>query len=304
MVPWSLVSCVPTGAQAPRVAARDARGVVSAVPPLDGVGDLAAVLERWPELAPALRRWTPTDGVPLPDARVLAPLRSPRKLICAGANYSDHLREMGITGLPPGLEPYFFLLPPTTIVGPGDDVVIPADPAARVDWEAELAVVIGVPGRHIPVHRALEHVAGYTIMNDVTARGYHGRRSPLAPPFAYDWLAAKGVDTFSPLGPGLTPSWFVDDPQALTIRLWRNGELEQHGSTADMIFPVARLVAAASETMTLEAGDVIATGTPAGVGVAQGKALADGDVLRVEIAPLGVLENAVRATSDVAVPVA
>ncbi len=304
MTPWSLVSCVPTGAEAPLVAARDARGVVSTVPALDRVGDLAAVLERWLELAPALRRWAPADGVPLPDARVLAPLRSPRKLICAGANYSDHLREMGITELPPGLEPYFFLLPPTSIVGPGDHVVIPADPAARVDWEAELAVVIGAPGRDIPVDRALEHVAGYMIVNDVTARGYHGRRSPLAPPFAYDWLAAKGVDTFSPLGPGLTPSWFVDDPQALTIRLWRNGELEQHGSTADMIFPVARLVAAASETMTLEAGDVIATGTPAGVGVAQGKALADGDVLRVEIAPLGVLENAVRATSDVAVPVA
>ena len=303
---WSLVSVLPAGGVTPVLAAASGDHL-STVPPLEDVPDLAGpdladAVAAWPTVAPRLRSWDPADGVPLDGARVLAPLRSPRKLICAGANYSDHLREMGIPQIPPGLEPYFFLLPPTSIAGPGDDVVIPDDPAARVDWEAELAVVIGVPGRDIPVDRALDHVAGYTIMNDVSARGYHGRKNPLAPPFAYDWLASKGLDTFSPLGPGITPSWLVDDPQALSIRLWRNGQLEQDGTSADMIFPVARLIAAASATMTLEAGDVIATGTPAGVGVAQQKALADGDVLRAEIAGLGVLENPVRVRVPAAVP--
>ena len=160
--------------------------------------------------------------------------------------------------------------------------------------------MIGRPGRDIPEDEAPAYVAGYTIMNDVSARGYHGRAHPLAPPFAYDWLASKGLDTFSPLGPSITPAWLVDDPQALPVRMWRNGELEQDGNTRDMIFSVARLIAAASATMTLEPGDVIATGTPAGVGVAQGKAIGDGDTLRVEIGGLGVLTNPVRTA--VAVP--
>jgi len=262
---------------------------------------LVSVLTAWSAVEPLLRSFDPADGVPMAGT-VLAPVRSPRKLICAGANYVDHLREMGIPQLPPGLEPYFFLLPPTSIAGPDDVVVIPTDPGARVDWEAELAVVIGTPGRGISEDDALDHVAGYTIMNDVSARGYHGRQNPLAPPFAYDWLASKGADTFSPLGPGITPSWLVADPQDLPVRLWRNGELEQDGNTRDMIFTVRRLIAAASAAMTLEPGDVIATGTPAGVGVAQGKALVDGDVLRVEIGGLGVLENAVRVASPIPVP--
>jgi 2,4-didehydro-3-deoxy-L-rhamnonate hydrolase len=303
MPSWSLVSVLPDGAAAPVPAALSG-GHLTSVPPLDRFADLADAVAAWAEVAPALRGWDPADGVPIEGARVLAPLRSPRKLICAGANYVDHLREMGIPELPAGLEPYFFLLPPTSISGPGDAVVIPAAPAARVDWEAELAVVIGTPGRDIPVDRALDHVAGYTIMNDVSARGYHARSNPLAPPFAYDWLGSKGLDTFSPLGPGITPAWLVDDPQTLPIRLWRNGELQQDGTAADMIFPVARLISAASATMTLEPGDVLATGTPAGVGVARGKALADGDLLRVEIGGLGVLENPVRVRVPAPVPTA
>jgi len=268
------------------------------IPLLESYADVSDVVTDWEAVAPGLRSFDPADGVPLGTARVLAPLRSPRKLICAGANYAGHLKEMGIPRLPAGLEPYFFLLPPTTIAGPGDPVIIPVDPAARVDWEAELAVVIGVKGRDIPLDRALGHVAGYTIMNDISARGYHGRNNPLAPPFAYDWLASKGIDSFSPVGPGITPAWFVGDPQDVPIRLWRNGELEQDGNTGDMIFPVARLIAAASRIMTLEPGDVIATGTPAGVGVARGKSLADGDVLRVEVGGLGVLENPVLTAAD------
>lgn len=302
MSTWGLVSVRSEDGSGARVAA-SSDGRLTSIPPLAGYADVADVVAAWAVVEPLLRSFDPADGVPL-EGTVLAPLRSPRKLICAGANYVDHLREMGIGQLPSGLEPYFFLLPPTSIVGPGDVVLIPPDPGARVDWEAELAVVIGVPGRDIAPDDALAHVAGYTIMNDVSARGYHGRQQPLAPPFAYDWLASKGADTFSPLGPGITPSWFVADPQDLTVRLWRNGELEQDGNTRDMIFNVCRLIAAASAVMTLEPGDVLATGTPAGVGVAKGKALADGDVVRVEIGGLGVLENAVRVGSLVTVPTA
>ncbi len=301
---WSLVSVLVEDGEAARLAALMPDGRLTTIPQLDAYPDVADVLHEWGALAPALRGWDPADGVPIPIGQVLAPLRSPRKLICAGANYVDHLREMDIPRVPPGLEPYFFLLPPTTIAGPGDPVLIPADPDARVDWEAELAVVIGVTGRDIPIDKALEHVAGYTILNDISARGWHGRPNPLAPPFAYDWLGSKGRDTFSPLGPGITPSWFVSDPQSLSIRLWRNGELEQDGNTANMIFSVARLVAAASAVMTLEPGDVIATGTPAGVGVAQGKSLVEGDVLRVEIESLGRLENPVQVVSPADAPAA
>jgi 2,4-didehydro-3-deoxy-L-rhamnonate hydrolase len=302
MASWSLVSVLPAGADEPCTAV-SVEGQLRSVPPLARFGDLTGVIAAWPTAADVLRGFDPADGVPV-RGRVLAPLRSPRKLICAGANYRDHLREMGIPELPADLEPYFFLLPPTSIAGPEDAVVIPDDPGARVDWEAELAVVIGRAGRDIAEDDALAHVAGYTIMNDISARGYHGRAHPLAPPFAYDWLASKGLDTFSPLGPGITPAWLVEDPQALPVRMWRNGRLEQDGTTRDMIFTVARLIAAASATMTLEPGDVIATGTPAGVGVAQGKAIGDGDTLRVEIGGLGVLTNPVRTAVAVPAPAA
>ncbi|MFG3013880.1 fumarylacetoacetate hydrolase family protein [Streptomyces cinerochromogenes] len=268
------------------------------IPLLAGYPDVASVLEEWESLASALRAWRPADGVPLSDVRLLAPLPSPRKLICAGANYHSHLREMGVSDTPPDLEPFFFLLPPTSITGPGGAVTIPDDPTARVDWEAELGVVIGRRAHGIPVERALEAVAGYTVVNDITARGLHARRNPLAPPFAYDWLASKGRDTFTPIGPGVTPSWFVPDPQALPVRLWRNGVLEQDGSTGEMIAPVARLVSEASALMTLEPGDIIATGTPAGVGVAKGTSLVPGDQLSVEIDPLGRLDNPVRLAAE------
>jgi 2-keto-4-pentenoate hydratase/2-oxohepta-3-ene-1,7-dioic acid hydratase in catechol pathway len=292
MATWGLVSALPKGGAEPHPAALVGDQVVE-VPALAGYADVLDVIRDWETIAPALRDWDPAGAKPAGELRLLAPVRSPRKLICAGANYRAHAREMGITELPPGLKPFFFLLPPTTIIGPGDPVRIPDDDAARVDWEAELAVVIGLPGRDIPEARALEHVAGYSILNDISARGFHARPNPLAPPFTYDWLASKGLDSFCPLGPSLVPSWFVPDPQNLPIRLWRNETLQQNGTTADMIFTVAQLIATASAIMTLEPGDIIATGTPSGVGVAKGASLADGDLVRIGIGPLGVLENPV-----------
>ncbi|MER7789691.1 fumarylacetoacetate hydrolase family protein [Streptomyces sp. NPDC097640] len=295
MSAWSLVTCRPQDEGAASfVAVVDTEGRVRRHPDLARYPDVGAAMSDWADLEPALRGWQPTEGELVEEALLLTPVPSPGKLVFAGANYRDHLREMGVGEVPNGMEPYFFLLPPTTIVGPDDTITIPDDPDARVDWEAELGVVIGRRVHDVPVEQALDAVAGYTVVNDISARGLHARSNPLAPPFAYDWLASKGRDTFSPIGPAVTPAWFVPDPQTLPVRLWRNGVLEQDGNTKDMIFSVAQLVSAASALMTLEPGDVLATGTPAGVGVAKGIALRAGDRLRIEIEPLGVLANEVR----------
>lgn len=298
MPTWNLVSVTTNDGAAARVAA-SCDGRLTTIPPLAGYADLVDVVRDWAAAEPLLRGFDPADGAPIEGA-VLAPLRWPRKVICAGANYVDHLREMGITELPEGMEPYFFLLPPTAIIGSGETVLIPADPAARVDWEAELTIVIGRAGRNISEAEALRHVAGYTVMNDISARGHHRKAHPLAPPFTFDWLGSKGRDTFCPLGSGITPAWLVADPQDLSIRQWRNGVLEQDGNTSDMIFSVRALIAAASAVMTLEPGDIIATGTPAGVGVPRNLSLSDGDVLRIEIAGVGILENPVRFEPEAA----
>ncbi len=301
---WSLVTCssdtdAPKGSADSFVAFAMDDGTywtAAEVAPFSHVGQMVA---QWEVLEPSLRRADPTAGSQVNPERVVAPLPQPGKLICAGANYRDHLREMGIAEVPPTMEPFFFLLPSTSISGPGDQVTIPADPAAKVDWEAELGVIIGVPARNVPPGRALDLVAGYTVVNDISSRGRHRRPDPLAPPFAFDWLSSKGEDGFTPIGPGLRPAWFIDDPQKLSIRLWRNDILEQDGTTADMIFNVAQLVSAASERMTLQPGDVIATGTPAGVGAGKERFLADGDSIRVEIAGVGALVNGISVRSAV-----
>jgi 2,4-didehydro-3-deoxy-L-rhamnonate hydrolase len=291
---WSLVTY--SDGDGDHVGALDADGRVVRVPERARGPGLMAVMDRWDEVAAALASWSPHDGEPIDGAVVRAPLRYPRKLICAGANYGDHVAEMNVTDVPDPLEPFFFLLPPTTtIVGPGDAIRIPPDPSWRVDWEAELAVIIGRGGRAIAAGEAREHVAGYSIINDISARGRHKRPDPLAPPFAFDWLSAKGPDSFCPMGPGLTPDWLVADPHDLAIRCSVNGELKQDGNTRDMINDAWRLIEAVSSFVTLEPGDVIATGTPAGVGVARGEQLAGGDEVTAEIAGLGRLVNPVVA---------
>lgn len=226
--------------------------------------------------------------------KILAPLLWPRKVICAGVNYRHHIREMG--GEVPGddWKPYFFLKPPTTtVIGPTDSIIVHSPETARYDWEAELAVVIGIGGRDIPPEDALDHVAGYCVANDITARGYHKRETVPAEAFRYDWVAAKAIDGSLPLGPGITPSFQIPDPQSLRLRLWVNGGLQQDESTADMICTVAELVSAASGIVTLEPGDVIATGTPSGVGAGRGLYLQPGDVVRTSIDGLGTLQNIV-----------
>jgi 2-keto-4-pentenoate hydratase/2-oxohepta-3-ene-1,7-dioic acid hydratase in catechol pathway len=261
-------------------------------------------LKRWSTMLELVSDWEQAEGVlrgletndaPIVDYdALLPPLLWPRKVVCAGVNYRRHMREMGGEIPAEGWRPFFFLkAPTTTVIGPRDPIIVRSPEKARYDWEAELAVVIGVGGRDIPSEDALVRVAGYCVANDVTARGYHRRQSVPADAFIYDWFAAKSIDSSLPLGPGITPSFQVPDPQDLHLRLWVNDDLQQDESTSDMVCTVAELVSAASEVVTLEPGDVITTGTPSGVGAGRGLFLRAGDVVRVTIDGLGTLENMV-----------
>ena len=257
------------------------------------------LLADWAAAERVLRGLDVADAPVIAYDALLAPLRWPRKVVCAGVNYRRHMREMGGEIPARGWRPFFFLkAPTTTVIGPRDPIIVRSPEQARYDWEAELAVVIGVGGRDIPPQDALAHVAGYCVANDVTARGHHRREAVPADAFVYDWFAAKSMDGSFPLGPGITPAFQVPDPQDLRLRLWVNGELQQDESTSDMVCPVAELVAAASEVVTLEPGDVIATGTPSGVGAGRGLYLRHGDVVRTTIDGLGTLENTVIDPSE------
>jgi 2,4-didehydro-3-deoxy-L-rhamnonate hydrolase len=295
---WSLVTYVLGDDPRARVGVLRASTAVCDVPELSEYEGLMPAIQSWPEVSALLEVLDPGPHEPLANARILTPLRYPRKILCAGANYWSHLSEMGGTAGDGALDPYFFLVPGTTIVGPGDPIEVPVDDHAMVDWEGELAVVIGRHARNISVESAPACVAGYTICNDVSARGLHRRSSYAAPPFEWDWLRSKGRDTFLPIGPGLTPSWLVDDPHDLHLRVWVNGALKQDARTSDLIVDVWRLIAAASALVTLEPGDVITTGTPAGVGAPKGEFLRPGDVVTVEIEGLGRLSNPVRSEPE------
>jgi 2-keto-4-pentenoate hydratase/2-oxohepta-3-ene-1,7-dioic acid hydratase in catechol pathway len=277
-----------------RLGVRQSDGTVHAPPELKQWASMLDLLDNWPQALGVLSAMSPADAPGIDDAALLAPISFPRKVLCAGVNYRRHILEMGAEVPGDGWEPFFFLkTPSTTVIGPSDDILIRDAERARYDWEAELAVVIGVRGRDIPRDRALDHVAGYCVANDVTARGYHRRQGVPAEAFAYDWFAAKSIDTSLPLGPGITPAFLVGDPQDLRLRLWVNDTLEQDETTGDMVCPVDQLIAAASSVVTLEPGDVICTGTPSGVGAGRGLSLRHGDVVRVAIDGLGEITNRV-----------
>lgn len=213
-----------------------------------------------------------TDRIaPLDKVQLLAPVL-PSKILCVGRNYADHAAELG-NDVP--AEPLIFSKPSTAVVGPGDDIRLPAL-SADVHHEAELAVVIGRWSRRVPVENALESVLGYTCANDVTARDLQRRDG--------QWTRAKGFDTFCPLGPWIDTD--ADPTDGLTVRCTVNGTLRQDGTTADLVFGVAQLVAYCSAFATLLPGDVLLTGTPAGVGP-----LADGDTVTIDIEGLGELTN-------------
>ena len=212
------------------------------------------------------------------DVRLAAPLPRPGKLVCIGLNYRDHAIE---TGADIPSEPVMFMKATTAVCGPGDDLVLP--PAStHTDWEVELAVVIGRHGRHLSEVEAAAVVFGYTVMVDYSERVWQKERGG-------QWTKGKSYDRFAPIGPWLVTAEEVADPQALRLSLRVNGEVMQNGTTADMIFGVPRLVAAVSEFMTLEPGDVISTGTPAGVGAGMKppRYLRPGDLVEAEIEGIG-----------------
>ena len=211
--------------------------------------------------------------------RLLPPV-TPTKIVCVGLNYRAHIAESvtAVAGSPPPDEPLLFLKPPSAVIASGEPIRRPPE-LERMDPEAELAVVIGRRARRVTAERALDHVAGLTAFNDVSARDYQRRDN--------QWARAKGFDTFAPLGPWLAIGLA---PDRLAVECRVNGERRQQGSTADLIFPVPFLIAHISRIMTLEPGDVIATGTPAGVA-----GVAVGDVIEVEVEGVGVLVNRVEA---------
>ena len=212
----------------------------------------------------------------LPSAEVtFGPPCRPSKIVAVGVNYRGHAREMG-HALPE--EPKLFLKPPSSLIGPGDVIRLPPM-ASRVDYEAELGVVVGRRARKVPRERALDFLLGCTCFNDVTARDLQKKDG--------QWTRAKSFDTFAPLGPAIVTGL---DPSALVVESRLNGKRRQRSSTADLIFGVPELVSFISSVMTLRPGDVIATGTPAGIGP-----MGPGDVVEVSIAGIGVLRNEVRA---------
>jgi 2-keto-4-pentenoate hydratase/2-oxohepta-3-ene-1,7-dioic acid hydratase in catechol pathway len=267
---------------------------------LDGSGvdasSVLAILESWPEahaqLQQAARRVAPDRGAPLERIELLAPILYPRAIFCAGANYWDHVEEMegpvDRAGRPE--EPWFFVKTAAhSVIADGDPVPYPAKSQA-LDYEAELAVVLGRPASSVTAECAADVIAGYTILNDLSARDLM-TRSDRPPSMTYDWIGQKCFAGAAPMGPWITPSAYVEDPHDLLIRLWVNDALKQDSHTGQLIHDVYEQIEWLSHQLPLLPGDVIATGTPAGVGMPRGDYLRKGDVVRIEIERCGALTN-------------
>jgi 2,4-didehydro-3-deoxy-L-rhamnonate hydrolase len=238
--------------------------------------------------------------VPLAEVRLLAPVPNPRKVLCLAGNYREHIEEGGRARLErQDVEtPRVFMKPPsTTVIGPDEPILIP--PVARaIDWEGELAVVIGRRAKGVRADQARRYVAGYTIMNDVSERQLRIRERTASRPRDewFDWLNGKWLDTFAPQGPWLVTADQIADPQALAISTYVNGERRQHSSTAQMLCPIDAVIEYISAIVALEPGDIISTGTVAGVGATTGTFLRPGDRVEIEITGIGVLRNRVAAS--------
>lgn len=278
-----------------RVGVLDANGLVRDPAPVDAAlpQDMRAVIAAGPAALARVAARLSTAPV-VAGARVLAPIPRPAKnIFCVGKNYHEHAKEFAGSGFDATARevvpeaPVVFSKPPTAVIGPGEPIPAHLDPTGSVDYEGELAVVIGAGGRGIRRAEAMGHVFGYTIINDVTARTLQHRHR--------QWILGKGLDGFCPMGPAILTADEVPDPAALRLRTWVNGELRQDATVADLIFDIPTLIETISAGITLEPGDIIATGTPAGVGIGfqPPKFLKAGDVVRIEISGIGVLENPV-----------
>ena len=269
------------------------------LPDAPGVADglLDPLVADWDRFASPLTAATPTTAAITEPAAAtfLAPLVRPPHLLCIGANYSDHIAEMGVKVVPEF--PYAFLKPLTTIAPPAGPVPLPPV-AAMVDWEVELGVVIGRTARHVAAADAMAHVAAYLPLQDISARDWIASR----PGLGIDWVMQKGHDAFTPLAPWLTLASSVPDPQALPIECHVNGVVAQRSTTANMLFSIAEVIAHLSSMMTLSPGDIIATGTPAGVGFGRKppEFLKAGDVVTTAIGPLGSFDTHIVAAAPAA----
>jgi len=254
-------------------------GFESVLSVIAGGADALDRVSWWVAQAPGGQRWRPDQ------VQLLAPIPRPPKVICIGLNYRDHAAEskMAIPAVPTVFSKYS-----TAVIGPGHPIVLPKN-SAKPDYEAEFVVVVGQGGRHIPEDRWREHVFGYTMMNDVSARDFQMATS--------QWMMGKTFDTFAPLGPAIVTADEIADPGNLGISLVLSGEVLQNSNTRELIFPVPRLIAFLSSVFTLEPGDVISTGTPAGVGFARKppRWLKPGDEVTVRVEGLGELTNPVVA---------
>jgi 2-keto-4-pentenoate hydratase/2-oxohepta-3-ene-1,7-dioic acid hydratase in catechol pathway len=250
--------------------------------PADSVRGLLAALDDAGLRELGMRAEESAERTPLASVQLAAPVPDPQKIICLGLNYRDHAAE---SGQEPPAAPLWFAKFQNSLIGSGEEIVLPAAHPDYVDYEAELAVVIGRPAHRVSAEDALAHVAGAMPFNDVSARDLQ-LQNPL-------WTSGKAIDTFAPCGPALVTLDEVADLQDLGLRTRIDGELLQEGTTREQIFDVAHAVAWLSRTMTLLPGDIIATGTPAGVGASKGRFLRPGDTVAIEVDGIGILSNKV-----------
>ena len=262
---------------------------------------MLGILRDWPRFRKKSMKPGKAKSVALKKAKLLAPLPEPGAIFCAGANYTDHMEEMArIQNRPPGPnmkeqgeKPWHFIKTAASVTGPGAVVKLPAYSKA-VDWEVELAAVIGRTAKDVPAEKAVDYVAGYTIANDLSARDAMKRdKVPPAAPFHYDWVSQKCFDGACPLGPWIVPAKQIGDPQRLGLKLWVGDELMQDSNTERMIFSTAEQIAMLSSRVTLRPGDLVLTGTPAGVGMPRGRFLQPGETVRLWIENIGELEHRV-----------
>jgi 2-keto-4-pentenoate hydratase/2-oxohepta-3-ene-1,7-dioic acid hydratase in catechol pathway len=261
---------------------------------------MQGILDDWSQAETRLTEALGTsdgEGSRLSDVDLLSPVPNPRAIYCAGANYQDHIDQISLKhGVPPepnphelGLAPFIFLKTSHCVIGTGAEV---AADAMELDYEAELAAVIGKKAFNVAVDDALSIVAGYTIANDMSARDRMLRRDvKVGSPFRYDWSGHKIFDGSCPVGPFLIPASDSLDPQNLRLRTWVNDRLVQDSNTSNMIYSLAEIISHISSRVTLHPGDLVLTGTPAGVGAETGEFLKAGDSIRIQIQGLGELET-------------
>jgi 2-keto-4-pentenoate hydratase/2-oxohepta-3-ene-1,7-dioic acid hydratase in catechol pathway len=261
------------------------------------------VLADWPAADAMLRKAAAgsaaAGGMPLAQVKLLAPIPHPGAIYCAGSNYADHALEMSRLHNRPvepdphtqGLKPWHFIKVSHAVANPGDTIDISAA-SKTMDWEVELAAVIGRPAKNVSIEQALDYVAGYTICNDLSARDM-GRRPHISDtsPFKADWTSHKSFDGSCPMGPWIVPASEIGDPHNLGMKLWVNDVIKQDSNSGQMIFNTNEQIAQLSSRITLHPGDVIMTGTPAGVGAARKEFLKAGDTVKLWIEKIGTLTN-------------